>query len=91
MKWKKWDLSSEGFLRIVPFAVAIASIHHPGFLQAERVQCVSQQRGDLFLNFLQFRTVEVTALEKWQGDFENASLAGFEFKLLAALRCRATR
>lgn len=29
MKWKKWDLSSEGFLRIVPFAVAIASIHHP--------------------------------------------------------------
>jgi len=40
---------------------------------------------------LQFRTIEVTALEKRQRDFENASLAGFEFKLLATLLCRADR
>jgi hypothetical protein len=46
---------------------------------------------NLFFNFLQFRTIEVTALEKRQRDFENASLARFEFKLFATLRCKAER
>ena len=40
---------------------------------------------------LQFRTIEVTALEKRQRDFENASLDRFEFKLFATLQCRAER
>ena len=35
--------------------------------------------------------IEVTALEKRQRDLQNGSLAGFEFKLLATLRCRANR
>jgi hypothetical protein len=40
---------------------------------------------------LQFRTIEMTALEKWQRNIENPSLAGFELKLLATLRCRTDR
>ncbi len=49
------------------------------------------KRVDLFFDFMQFRTIEVTALEKRQRDFENASIARLEFKLLAALRCRTDR
>ena len=44
-----------------PFAVANASIHRPRIPTGRR----PQKRGDLFFNFLQFRTIEVTALEKW--------------------------
>lgn len=40
---------------------------------------------------LQFRTIDVTVLEKRQQDSQNASLAGFEFRLLATLRRRAIR
>jgi hypothetical protein len=40
---------------------------------------------------LQFRTIEVTALEKRQRNFENESLARFEFKLSATLWRRANR
>jgi hypothetical protein len=32
--------------------------------------------------------IKVTALEKRQRDFENSSLAGFEVKRSATLRCR---
>jgi hypothetical protein len=52
---------------------------------------VTGEETRLSSGLLQFRTIEVTALEKRQRDFENASLAGFEFKLLAALRCGADR
>ena len=106
MKWKKWDLSSRGFPMNRSFAVAIASVHRAadsylkliGFLQA-RYRKASPAEGvhsagykvDLFFDLLQFRTIEVTALEKRQRDFEDASLASLEFKLLAALRCRADR
>jgi len=52
---------------------------------------VTGEKTLLSSRLLQFRTMEVTALEKRQRDIENASLADFEFKLLATLRCRAAR
>jgi len=50
---------------------------------------VTGEEMRLSSRLLQFRTIEVTALEKRQRDFEHASLIGFKFKLLAALRCGA--
>jgi hypothetical protein len=52
---------------------------------------VSGEETRLSSGLLQFRTIEVTSLEKWQRNVENVSLAGFEFKLLATPRCRAVR
>jgi hypothetical protein len=52
---------------------------------------VTGEERRLLSCLLQFRPIEVTALEKWQWDLENARLAGFEFKLLATLRCGANR
>lgn len=43
----------------------------------------------LVSRLLQFRTIEVTALEKRKRNFENQGLARFEFKLSAALWRRA--
>jgi hypothetical protein len=61
-----------------------------GFPRAKTGSVRRPKRRALVFSFLQFRTIEVTALEKRQRDFENPSLAGFEFKLLATLRCGTT-
>ena len=52
---------------------------------------MTREKTPLSFTLLQFRTIEVTALEKRQRNIENASLAGFEFKLLATFRRRADR
>jgi hypothetical protein len=87
MKWTKWDLSSR---RTVPLPWQLI---YPSTADSYRQNGLSApaKRVDLFFDFLQFRTIEVTALEKRQRDFQNASLAGFEFKLLVTLGDGATR
>jgi hypothetical protein len=88
------SLLSEGSGRISGLAATYVALTLGASAESTTGRAGSVRRpkkGNLFFNFLQFRTIEVTALEKRQRDFENASLAGFEFKLFATLRCRTDR